>query len=67
VYKYKVVQKRLMNFITNNSLMLILSAMDYTKIILFEKFNITVIIIIMLEILLKKMAHIKKVSNSYTY
>jgi hypothetical protein len=58
VYKYKVVQKRLMNFITNNSLMLILSAMDYTKIILFEKFNITVIIIIVLEILLKKMAHI---------
>jgi ABC-type phosphate transport system ATPase subunit len=34
--------------------------MDCTKIILFEKFNITVIIIIMLEILLKKMAHIKK-------
>jgi hypothetical protein len=67
VYKYKVVQKRLMNFITNNSLMLILSAMNYTKIILFEKFNITVIIIIMLEILLKKMTHIKKVSNSYTY
>jgi hypothetical protein len=48
-----------MNFITNNSLMLILSAIDYTKIIPFGKFNVTVIIIIMLEILLKKMAHIK--------
>jgi hypothetical protein len=47
--------------------MLILSAMDYTKIILFGKFNIAVIIIIMLEILLKKLAHIKKVSNSYIY
>jgi hypothetical protein len=56
-----------MNFITNNSLMLILSAIDYTKIIMFGKFNITVIIIIILEILLKNMAHIKKVSNSYTY
>jgi hypothetical protein len=56
-----------MNFITNNSLILILSAMDYTKIIMFEKFNIVIIIIIMLEILLKKMAHIKNVSNSYTY
>jgi hypothetical protein len=56
-----------MNFIINNSLMLILSVMDYTKIILFGKFNVAVIIIIMLEILLKKMAHIKKVSNSYTY
>jgi hypothetical protein len=47
--------------------MLILSTMNYTKIILFGKFNVSVIIIIMLEILLKKMAHIKKVSNSYTY
>jgi hypothetical protein len=56
-----------MNFITNNSLILILSVMDYTKIILFGKFNAAVIIIIMLEIFLKKMAHIKKVSNSYTY
>jgi hypothetical protein len=56
-----------MNFIINNSLMLILLVMDYTKIILFGKFNVVVIIIIMLEILLKKMAHIKKVSNSYTY
>jgi hypothetical protein len=56
-----------MNFIISNSLMLILSTMDYTKIILFGKFNVPVIIIIMLEILLKKMAHIKKVSNSYTY
>jgi hypothetical protein len=56
-----------MNFITNNSLILILSAIDYTKIIMFGKFNVTVIIIIMLEILLKKIAHIKKFSNSYTY
>jgi hypothetical protein len=54
-----------MNFITDNSLMLILSAIDYTKIILFEKFDVAVIIIIMLEILLEKMAHIKKVSNLY--
>jgi hypothetical protein len=56
-----------MDFITNNSMMLILSAVDYTKMILFGKFNVTVIIIIMLEILLKKMAHIKNVSNFYTY
>jgi hypothetical protein len=47
-----------MDFITNNSMMLILSAMDYTKIILFGKPNVAVIIIIMLEILLKMMAHI---------
>jgi hypothetical protein len=56
-----------MDFITNNSMMLILSAMDYTKMIMFGKPNITVIIIIMLEILLKMMAHIENVSNSYTY
>jgi hypothetical protein len=56
-----------MNFITDNSLMLILSAIDYTKIIPFGKFDVAVIIIIMLEILLEKMAHIKKVSNSYIY
>jgi hypothetical protein len=47
-----------MDFITNNSMMLILSAMDYAKIILFGKPNVAVIIIIMLEILLKRMAHI---------
>jgi hypothetical protein len=47
--------------------MLILSAMDYTKMILFEKLNVAVIIIIMSEILLKKMAHIGNVNNSYTY
>jgi hypothetical protein len=56
-----------MNFIIDNSLMLILSAIDYTKIILFGKFDVAVIIIIMLEILLKKMTHIKNVSNSYIY
>jgi hypothetical protein len=56
-----------MNFITNNSLILILLAMDYTKIIMFEKFNVAVIIIVMLEILLKNMAHIKNVSNSSIY
>jgi hypothetical protein len=47
--------------------MLILSAMDYTKMILFGKLNVAVIIIIMSEILLKKMAHIGNVNNSYTY
>ena len=56
-----------MDFITNNSMMLILLTVDYTKIILFEKINIAIIIIIMLEILLKRMAHIKNISNSYTY
>jgi hypothetical protein len=56
-----------MNFIINNSLMLILSAMDYTKIIMFGKLNVAVIIIIMSETLLRKMAHIGNVSNSYTY
>jgi hypothetical protein len=48
-------------------MMLILSAIDYTKIIMFEKFNVAVIIIIMLEILLINMTHIENVSNSYTY
>ena len=38
-----------MDFIINNSMMLILSAMDYTKMILSKKLNETVIIIIMLE------------------
>ena len=38
-----------MDFIINNSMMLILSAMDYTKMILYGKLNITVIIITMLE------------------
>ena len=38
-----------MDFITNNSMMLILSAMDYTKMILSEKLNVAVIIITMLE------------------
>jgi hypothetical protein len=56
-----------MDFITNNSMMLILSAMDYTKMILFGKSNVAVIIITMLEILLKKMAHIENVNNFYTY
>jgi hypothetical protein len=56
-----------MNFILNNSLMLILSIMDYTKIIMFGKLNVAVIIIIMSETLLRKMVHIGNVSNSYTY
>ena len=56
-----------MDFITNNSMMLILLAVDYTKIILFEKINIAIIIIIMLEILLKKMTHVENISNFYTY
>ena len=51
----------------NNSTMLILLAMDYTKMNLSEKPNVTVIIITMLEILLKKMAHIENDSSSYTY
>ena len=38
-----------MEFITNNSMMFILSAMDYTKMILSEKLNVAVIIITMLE------------------
>jgi hypothetical protein len=42
-----------MDFITNNSMMLILSAMSYTKMIMFEKPNVAVIIITLLEILLK--------------
>jgi hypothetical protein len=56
-----------MDFITNNSMMLILSAMDYIKMILFGKLCVAVIIITMLEILLKKMAHIANVNNFYTY
>jgi hypothetical protein len=56
-----------MDFITNNSMMLILSSMDYIKMILFGKLSVAVIIIIMLEILLKKMAHIANVNNFYTY
>ena len=48
-------------------MMLILSAVDYTKMILFGKLNVVVIIIIILEILLKKMVHIEYVSNSYIY
>jgi hypothetical protein len=56
-----------MNFVIDNSLMLILSAINYTKIIMFEKFNVAIIIIIMLEILLIIMTHIENVSNSYTY
>jgi hypothetical protein len=57
-----------MDFITNNFMMLILSAVDYTKMIMFGKLNVTVIIIIiLLVILLKKMAHIENVSNFYTY
>ena len=56
-----------MDFIINNSMMLILSAMDYIKSILSGKPNVAIIIITMLKILLKKMAHIKNVSNFYTY
>jgi hypothetical protein len=48
-------------------MMLILLAMDYIKKVLSEKLNVTVIIIIMLKILLKNIAHIKIVSNFYTY
>jgi hypothetical protein len=35
--------------------------------IMFGKLSVAVIIITMLEILLKKMAHIANVSNFYTY
>jgi hypothetical protein len=48
-------------------MMFILSDMNYTKMIMSKKPNVVVIIIIMLEILLKKMAHIASVSNFYTY
>jgi hypothetical protein len=47
--------------------MLILLVMDYIKIILFGKLNVFVIIIIISEILLRKMVHIGNVNNSYTY
>jgi hypothetical protein len=47
--------------------MLILSAMNYTKMNMVEKPNVAIIIITMLEILSKKMAHIESVGNSYTY
>jgi hypothetical protein len=43
-----------MDFITNNSMILILSAINYIKMVLFGKLSIAVIIIIMLEILLKR-------------
>jgi hypothetical protein len=56
-----------MDFVTNNSMMLILSVMNYTKMIMFGKLSVAVIIITMLEILLKKIAHIKNVNNFYTY
>ena len=56
-----------MDFIINNSMMLILSTMDYTKIIMFGKLNVVIIIITMLEVLSKKMAYNENVSNSYTY
>jgi hypothetical protein len=32
-----------MDFITNNSMMLILSAMDYIKMVMFEKLSVVVI------------------------
>jgi uncharacterized protein (UPF0218 family) len=48
-------------------MMLILLVMSYTKMIMFGKPNVAVIIITMLEILSKKMAHIENVSNFYTY
>jgi hypothetical protein len=47
--------------------MLILSAMNYTKMNMVEKPNVAIIIITMLEILSKKMAHIESVGNSSTY
>jgi hypothetical protein len=56
-----------MDFITNNSMLLILLVMDYTKMILSGKLSAAIIIITMLEILLKKMVHIANVSNFYTY
>ena len=52
---------------SHNHLISFLNSFQYIKIILFEKLNVAVIIIIMLEILLKKMAHIENVSNFYTY
>ena len=38
-----------MDFITNNSMMLILLAMNYPKMILSKKLNVAIIIITMLE------------------
>jgi hypothetical protein len=46
MYKYKVVYlAKLNDFITNNSTLLILSAMNYTKMNMSQKPNITIIII----------------------
>jgi hypothetical protein len=57
-----------MDFILKySSTMLILLAMDYTKMNMFEKHNVAIIIITILKILSKKMVHIESVSNSYTY
>jgi hypothetical protein len=52
-----------MYFITYNSTILILLAMNYTKMNLFEKPNVVVIIITILEILSKNMVHIENVSK----
>jgi hypothetical protein len=52
-----------MDFITYNSTILILLAMNYTKMNLFEKPNVAVIIITILEILSKNMVHIENVSK----
>jgi hypothetical protein len=70
MYKYKVVcLEKINGFYYKIALyiVLILSTMDYTKLNLFEKPSVTIVIITMLEILSKKTAHIENVSNSYTY
>jgi hypothetical protein len=69
IYKYKVICLEKINgfYFKNTSTMLILSAMNYTKMNMVEKPNVAIIIITMLEILSKKMAHIESVGNSYTY
>jgi hypothetical protein len=70
MYKYKVICLEKINgfyYKIAPYIVLILSTMDYTKLNLFEKPNVAVIIINMLEILSKKMTHIENISNSYPY
>jgi hypothetical protein len=69
MYKYKVVclEKIKWILLQNSYIVLILSAMDYIKMNLSKKPNVTVSIITILEILSKMMAHIKNVSKFYTY
>jgi hypothetical protein len=68
MYKYKVVCLAKINrFYHKHPYDAYFISMDYIKRIMSGKLNITVIIIIMLEIFLKKIVHIENVSNFYTY